>query len=348
MSYRGQEQLSVPVTVPQSLSLPFPQCARVPQRDYAAIYYSAHRFFEAGQFPDCIGVATQLLSSDNDALKGHGYLIIGACYYSLGSFDESIVYSKCAIECNPSLAGGYYNLANALKAKNKLEEARGYLHQGLAICPSFLNAHLLYASILARLGQMEDACRAYEAVISLCPNLLVAYYNLGLLQLSLHRYAECSLTYMRIASILKAGGESDKALGYYREACKLEQSNWEPLYRYGLALREAGRVTEAFQMFVSAMRLNPASAAAQFQVACIYDELGDDAKALDGYQKALLYDEYHIDSYNNLGNVLRRTKQWDQAIAIFSKAIGLCPNVPQLYNNMGNIYLDMVANLSLT
>ncbi len=353
MSYhRGQEQFSVPVTVPQALSLPMQQYTRVFQHNCIDVYYSAHRLFEEGRYWECIHVANVLLASPNESLKGHGYLIIGACYYNLNSFDESIVYSKCAIECNPALAGAYYNLANALKAKDRLEEAKGYLHQGLQICPSFLGAHLLYASILARLGQLEDACRAYETVIGLCPNMLIAYYNLSVLQLNLHRYSECSRTYTRIAELLKATNEVDKALGYYREACKLERNNWELFFHYGLALKDAGKPTEAFQMFTSALRLNEGSAAIHFQIACIYDELGDNTKALEGYQKAIAIEPAHVDrygfllendgSYNNMGNVLRRVKRWDEAISTFLKAIALCPGMPQLYNNLGNIYLDMV------
>jgi len=43
-----------------------------------------------------------------------------------------------------------------------------------------------------------------------------------------------------------------------------------------------------------------------------------------------------------MGNILRKSKRYDESIDIFSKAISLCPNMPQLYNNLGNIYLDMV------
>ena len=244
MSYqRTQEQFAVPVTVPQALTLPFAHYSRVQQANYTDLYLSAHKLFEERRYTECINVANMLISVGHEGLKGHGYLIIGACYYNMNAFDESIVYSKCAIESNPTLAGAYYNLANALKAKNRLEEAKDYLHQGILVCPSFAGAHLLYANILARLGQLEEACRAYQNVIHLCPNLLVAYYNLSVLQLSLRKFPECGRTYCRIAEILKASAETDKALGYYREACKLEKNNWELFYHYGLALKEVGYIS---------------------------------------------------------------------------------------------------------
>ena len=199
---------------------------------------TAHKLFDERKYQECLTVANMMLNAGHEELKGHGYLIVGACYFNMGCIDESIVYSKCAIEYNPNLAGAYYNLANALKAKNRLDEAKSYLHQSLVICPSFVGAHLFYANILSRLGQLEEACKEYQAVISLTPNMLVAYYNLSVLQLNLRKYEECSQTYGRIAELLKESGEKEKALGYYGEACRLCKTNWILYYNYGIALKE--------------------------------------------------------------------------------------------------------------
>lgn len=48
-------------------------------------------------------------------------------------------------------------------------------------------------------------------------------------------------------------------------------------------------------------------------------------------------------SYNNMGNLLRKAKKWEEANAVFCKAISINPNLPQLYNNLGNIFLDTVV-----
>ena len=256
-------------------------------------------------------MAHALVNTGHDSLKSHGYLILGACYYNLNQYEQSVTYSKLAIGTNPTLAGAYYNLANALKATGRLEEAKNYLYQGILICPSFVGAHLLYANILARLEQFEDACRAYQNVIHLCPNLLIAYYNLSILQLSLRRTSECSQTYLKIAELLKASNDVERALTYYREACKLEKGNWELFYHYGLALKDSGKLTDAFQMFISALNLNGTSAPLHFHVASIYESLGNDEKAVGHYNKAVFYDLYHIDRY-----LLLPTSADNQSIAI--------------------------------
>lgn len=81
-----------------------------------------------------------------------------------------------------------------------------------------------------------------------------------------------------------------------------------------------------------------------FHIGSIHDEQGDIEKALECYQKAIFYDSYHIDSYNNMGNLLRRVKRLDEASVIFLRALVISPNLPQLYNNLGNVYLDAVLN----
>jgi len=298
MSYnRIPEQFAVPVTVPQAPNFLIQTYPNIQPINYTDIYFSAHKLFDEHRYPECINMANILINTGIDSLKSHGYLILGACYFNLNEYEQSAAFSKLAIDVNPNLAGAYYNLANALKSMNRLEEAKNYLHQSILICPSFIGAHLLYANILARLGQLEDACRAYQNVISLCPNMLIAYYNLSILQLGLHKTIECSRTYLKIAEILKSNNETEKALSYYREACKLEQTNWECFFHYGIALKESGKLTDAFQMLTSALHLNGSSATIYYNLATIYESLGNDSRALENYQKAIFYDMYHIDRY---------------------------------------------------
>jgi tetratricopeptide (TPR) repeat protein len=44
-----------------------------------------------------------------------------------------------------------------------------------------------------------------------------------------------------------------------------------------------------------------------------------------------------------MGNLLRKAKRWEEANEMFYKAIAINPNLPQLYNNLGNVFLDTVS-----
>jgi tetratricopeptide (TPR) repeat protein len=99
----------------------------------------------------------ELTKSANLMQRANGYLIIGSAYFHLNQIDNSIVYSKCAIDCNSNLVDPYYNIANALKLKGRLHEAKDYLYKAIMIQPNFINAHFSYAHILTKLGLLNEA-----------------------------------------------------------------------------------------------------------------------------------------------------------------------------------------------
>jgi len=292
---RSIEQFSVPATIPQCLSHTRSYPQGIMEINYNELYLSAHRLFEAQNYLECINVAQSLANSPHLSFKSHGCLILGACYFNLRLFDESIRHSSLALQYDPSLAGAYYNLANALKVMNRLEEARDCLRQGLIICPAFVGAHLLYANVLVYLGDFETALEEYKSVVKLCPDMMIAYYNLSVLQLKLKRVTECAQTYGVIADLLKAANETDKALNYYREACKLKKEDWEVFYKYGVALKEANKPNEALQVLKTALVLNNNSSLLHFQVGCVYETLGNDSRALVHYQRAVSLDTLYTD-----------------------------------------------------
>ena len=98
----------VPVTVPERFLVQATPFSDSLQANYAQIYMTAHKNFLIKECPECLTVTNMMLNAGHEELKGHGYLIVGACYFNMGCIDESIVYSKCAIEYNPNLAGAYY------------------------------------------------------------------------------------------------------------------------------------------------------------------------------------------------------------------------------------------------
>lgn len=67
--------------------------------------------------------------------------------------------------------------------------------------------------------------------------------------------------------------------------------------------------------------------------------------AVDVYGKALEYDKLSpirkANIYSDRGVARWRMKQPDLALADFNKAIEFNPQYPQVYNNMGNVYMDM-------
>ena len=67
--------------------------------------------------------------------------------------------------------------------------------------------------------------------------------------------------------------------------------------------------------------------------------------AIKAYDRALEYDKLSdirkASIHSDRGVAHWRLKQTDKALTDFSTAITLNPQYPQVYNNMGNVYMDL-------
>jgi tetratricopeptide (TPR) repeat protein len=57
-------------------------------------------------------------------------------------------------------------------------------------------------------------------------------------------------------------------------------------------------------------------------------------KAIEDFDKALVFNPRHPGASNNRGSAYAAKKQYDKAIAVFQEAIRLNPNRPDAYNNL--------------
>lgn len=96
----------------------------------------------------------------------------------------------------------------------------------------------------------------------------------------------------------------------------------ESLKTMGDAHLREGRFRAAMQSYMEAESLDPNNAELKFRIALVYADyfqrLEDGAKY---YQEAIRLKKDYSEAYNNLGTVYMRQKRWDDAIAMFQKAL---------------------------
>ena len=72
-----------------------------------------------------------------------------------------------------------FDLANALKATGRPEEAAAALHKAVALKPGYAEAHNNLGNLLRGLGRLDDAAAAYDRAVTLKPGFTEAQNNLG-------------------------------------------------------------------------------------------------------------------------------------------------------------------------
>jgi len=115
------------------------------------------------------------------------------------------------------------------------------------------------------------------------------------------------------------------------------QRRFKSAYEYGIKYARQKRYAEALAGFEEAVRLQPNSVPAQFNLAACYEGIGDPLKAIGIYNRILRVQPDDADCYHNLGTSymkmhhLDRSPQWKKlAVQAWQRSLDLRPDQPQV------------------
>lgn len=170
-----------------------------------------------------------------------------------------------------------------------------------------LNAH--------RTGQLNKACKLYQAVLQMEPGHFDALHFCGL---ALADTGQAALGARHIEQALQRNPLSPPAL-----------SNLASIYR------TLGRLTDARQTYERALSLQPGFAEALNGLGNLLYQEKDFGAALKCFDAAISGATSFPEAYNNRGNTLFALRRLDEATASFREAIALQPTYAEAYNNLG-------------
>jgi tetratricopeptide (TPR) repeat protein len=154
---------------------------------------------------------------------------------------------------------------------------------------------------LFREGKFQDALPFFQRAAEKFPASFDAKYNLGL------TYLRASLLDDAIASFEKLGelkpdlvevqlalgesyfikGDNEKALAVFARALKLQPENAEIYYNIGIIQYKGDKLDEAIRNFTVARDMDPKFFAAYYQLALALLKKGDNAGAIENFEKYL-------------------------------------------------------------
>lgn len=155
-------------------------------------------------------------------------------------------------------------------------------------------------------GRLDDALKAWRAVLLADPDNLQALGGLGKVLRLMGRIAESE-------AVLRTGLERHPAAAALYGALAQTLAAWEA-------------TDEAVEAAERAVSLAPKSAAALTVLARLRLERGEDSRARAAFEDALDADPRHLPTLTGLGRMLRQTGDAERAVVLLERAAKIAPN----------------------
>lgn len=129
-------------------------------------------------------------------------------------------------------------------------------------------------------------------------------------------------------------------------AQSVSQSTSEKHIREGVSLHDKGRYNEAIELYKEALKLNPSSMSAVYEMSLSYLELRDYDKAIDYSTKVITagFQPLLVDAYIVKSSALAEMNKIDQSIQLLNDALIRCGDEYLLYFNLGLCYFNKKDN----
>jgi tetratricopeptide (TPR) repeat protein len=181
------------------------------------------------EFHAAVRVAPSYAEAHND---------LGGALEKLGRIAEAEAAYREAARLSPDTAQPFYNLAGLLMRQGKLDDAAAQYRAAIRVQPDYAKAHNNLGTVLRQQGHLADAVEEFRATVRLLPNSGPAHRNLG--------------------NALREQGQLTEALAEYREAMNDSSAVDANLFAdMGTVLMSLGRMPEAQQAFLAALRIQP-------------------------------------------------------------------------------------------
>jgi len=182
---------------------------------------------------------------------------------------------------------------------------------------------------LARNSHWKDEVTLMRRDIVHVPNSANANYLLGVKLL-----AES----FRQKSPSKAAPLEKEAIHHMKRAAGIFPDYINFWYDLGRAYRDIGDLRSALPCFKEAHRLDSTFHDATLHVAMIAEELGNEATAIDYYERCIRFNPAELQAYTNLSFLYFKKKRYHESIGVNERAIATNPSWRDPYENIARAY----------
>jgi tetratricopeptide (TPR) repeat protein len=245
---------------------------------------SAVSHFKTGNISKAEDICKRIIDKKSNNIRA--IHLLGEIYYSLKKYDLARKYLMKELELNHANADSFFRL--------------GFILQGT--------------------GEFEDSIRFYQKALTLNPNMVDAYNNLG-------------------SIFQQSKGQLDKAISYYEMALSMDPKHAGACYNLGSAFHKKEDLNKAVSYYLKSIQINPKHAPSHFNLGSAFFEKGELSEAKIYFMKTLQLDPGNARAYSNLGIVFQESGQLEEAMLENQRALKANPHLLEAHFNIATINL---------
>jgi tetratricopeptide (TPR) repeat protein len=253
------------------------------------------------------------------AVGAMSLLILVSCFWTVERnrvWTDSVALWQDCVDKSPNKARSRVNLANVLLGQGRPDEAIAHYDKALELDPDHYMAHISLGAALVRKGRLDEAILHYVEALRIKPKYFVIHHSLG-------------IAYTR-------KGEWDKAVLHYRKALRLNPKYVDAYTGLGVVLAKQGKVDEAIVQYKKALELKPDDKLARRNLSRALARRSANTKEQPTHGLATSSGKQEeAEEHNMKGLDLARQGKLAEAIASFSRALGVEADYAEAYFNRG-------------
>lgn len=236
-----------------------------------------------------------------------------------GLTEQALAEFERAIENNPRLTVAYLGAGDIYRERGDYNSAETRYAKAAEIEPSNFDAQYLHGLTLQLLERISEAIRAYLRALSIRPDDFNANLNLA-------------TAYLQV-------NEPTQALPYAQRAVRVDSQSAAARTNLGAVYSALSRHDEAIVEYQQAAELTELSAPLLLNLADSLQKVGRYGEAVNTLRQ-LIRTEPSANAYERLGAALFRSKDYDEALANFRKAVEIDANHFPALNGIGVCQLN--------
>jgi len=234
--------------------------------------------------------------------------------------------------------------------------ARALPFAGVSHTYEFGRNHLSFGAVFFQRGYYDPAGASFRLALRNDPNSAEAQYGLGSVYLKQEKAGEARDSFEQAAKLQASypetrpnafnnlgllatrEGRTDEAIGFFKEALRLNSDHLIALENLGNAYRQQKRWEEARATLERAVAVGPRDPEANYSLGMVFAQTGDTERAYQYLRNALEFRPAYPEALNNLGVLYLRIGRRDEAVAAFEECIRVAPAFDQSYLNLARVH----------